>query len=117
LANHPKYMRALRRDIAAWDYLLSPNPFSTDVFRRAFRFGGEILETGYPRNDLLSAPDRDATRARARAALGIEEDVRAILYAPTWRDDAAFTLELDVAGLLDRLGEGHVLLLRAHQLV
>ena len=117
LANQPKYMRALRRDIAAWDYLISPNPFSTDVFRRAFRFGGEILETGYPRNDLLSSPDRDAIRDRVRAALGIDPGARAILYAPTWRDDASFSLELDVGALLEQLGDDHVLLLRAHQIV
>jgi CDP-glycerol glycerophosphotransferase len=117
LANQPKYLHELRRDVAAWDYLVSPNPFSTEVFRRAFRFEGAILETGYPRNDLLSSPDRDAIRNRVRAALGLEPGVRAMLYAPTWRDDAAFSLELDVAGLLDRLGDGHVLLLRAHQLV
>ena len=116
-ANPPKYMRNLRRDIAAWDYLVSPNPFSTEVFRRAFRFGGEILETGYPRNDVLNSPERDAIRDRVRAALGIEAGVRAILYAPTWRDDATFSLELDVAELLRRLGDGYVLLLRAHQLV
>jgi CDP-glycerol glycerophosphotransferase len=113
----PKYMRNLRRDIDAWDHLISPNPFSTDVFRRAFRFGGDILETGYPRNDLLSAPDRDSVRERVRAALGIEPGTRAVLYAPTWRDDESFSLELDIATLLDRLGDGHAVLLRAHQLV
>ena len=116
-ANPPKYMRALRRDIASWKYLISPNPFSTEVFRRAFRFDGEILETGYPRNDLLTSPDRDAIRERVRAALGIDANARAILYAPTWRDDDAFSLELDVGGLLDQLGDTHVLLLRAHQIV
>ena len=116
LANKPKYMRALRRDIAAWDYLVSPNPFSTEVFRRAFRFEGEILETGYPRNDLLSSPDRQAIRSRVRAALEIPDGFSTILYAPTWRDDAAFSLALDIDALLDRL-DGHVLLLRAHQLV
>jgi CDP-glycerol glycerophosphotransferase len=116
-ANQPKYMRNLRRDVAAWDRLISPNPFSTEIFRRAFGFEGEILETGYPRNDLLSSPDRDAIRDRVRAALGIEPGARAMLYAPTWRDDDAFSLELDIAALLDRLGDGHILLLRAHELV
>jgi CDP-glycerol glycerophosphotransferase len=113
----PKYMRNLRDDIAAWDHLISPNPFSTEIFRRAFRFEGPVLETGYPRNDLLSSPEGDAVRTRARAALGIGEDVRAVLYAPTWRDDDAFSLELDTNLLLDRLGDDHVLLLRAHELV
>jgi CDP-glycerol glycerophosphotransferase len=56
--------------------------------RSAFRgFEGEILETGYPRNDALNSPEREAIRARVRAALGIEDGQRAVLYAPTWRDN------------------------------
>jgi len=117
LANPPKYLRELRRDVASWDALISPNPFSSEIFRRAFGYPGWIVESGYPRNDLLSAPDRDSIRRRVRAALGIGEDVRAVLYAPTWRDDTAFSLELDLDGLLEALGDDHRVLLRAHQLV
>jgi CDP-glycerol glycerophosphotransferase len=76
-----------------------------------------VLETGYPRNDALLAPDRDAARARVRERLGVPEDAVAVLYAPTWRDDAAFSLELDLAALSRELGERFVVLLRAHHLV
>jgi CDP-glycerol glycerophosphotransferase len=108
-----------------WDYLISPNAFTSSVFHSAFRgFQGEILETGYPRNDVLNAPDRDAQRARVREALGIEEDRTVVLYAPTWRDNlvheqgpTGFTLALDVDEVARRLGEDHVLLLRLHFLV
>jgi CDP-glycerol glycerophosphotransferase len=107
----------LARDVARWDYLLSPNRFSTEVLRRAFRYAGEVLETGYPRNDLLLAPDRDAVRARVREALGIAGGVRAVLYAPTWRDGDPFELALDLDEVRHGLGEDHVILLRAHGLV
>src|SRR3712207_9388196 len=50
------------KDIARWDHLLSPNPPSTPLLRGAFRYGGPIHETGYPRNDALSAPDRSGER-------------------------------------------------------
>ena len=108
-----------------WDYLISPNAFTSGVMRSAFRgFEGEILETGYPRNDVLNAPERDAIRARVRAELGIEDGQRAVLYAPTWRDNlyheqgpGAFQLALDVDEMARRLGGDHVLMLRLHFLV
>ena len=112
------------RDVARWDLMLSPNHASTEPLRKAFRFSGPIHETGYPRNDILSAPDRDEVRARVRAELGIADGTTAVLYAPTWRDDLVydrgskgFELALDVAAFTERLGEDHVLLLRLHSII
>jgi CDP-glycerol glycerophosphotransferase len=48
------YFEHLRDDVSKWDLLLSQNPFSTPILRRAFRFEGEICEYGYPRNDVLA---------------------------------------------------------------
>src|SRR4051794_4798602 len=114
----------LSRDVAQWDVLVSPNRTSTPLLRGAFRFSGEVLESGYPRNDALSAPDRDAVRRRLRRALGIPDDKVAVLYAPTWRDDevlpeggAQFALALDLDAFARELGEDHVLLLRLHYLL
>jgi CDP-glycerol glycerophosphotransferase len=112
-----RYLRNLGRDVAGWDYLVSPNAFSSGVFRRAFRYTGPVLETGYPRNDVLSRPEAPAVRAAVRASLGLGERTRAVLYAPTWRDGAAFSSELDLARMADALGDEHVILLRAHSLV
>jgi CDP-glycerol glycerophosphotransferase len=116
-ADRERYFRWLRREVDAWDYLVSPNSFSTAVLRRAFRYEGPILETGYPRNDVLASPDRARVREEVRAELGIADGVRAVLYAPTWRDDRAFTSGVDLAALAERLGDGFVLLLRAHRAV
>ena len=116
VANRPRYLRDFSRDVARWDALISPNSFSTDVFKRAFRFDGQVLETGYPRNDLLVAAEREEIRRRVRQNLGIAESATAVLYAPTWRDSRDFDLTLDVEMLLGDLDE-HILLLRLHQLV
>ncbi|TDD95001.1 bifunctional glycosyltransferase/CDP-glycerol:glycerophosphate glycerophosphotransferase [Actinomadura rubrisoli] len=114
----------MEHEIPRWDVLLSPNPFTTEIMRRAFRFDGEILETGYPRNDVLSSPEFGAIGARIRARLGIAKDKKVILYAPTWRDDQhhapgrrGFSLQLDVETLRRSLGDDHVLLLRTHYLI
>ena len=107
-------------DVSRWDLLLSPNAASTPHLRRAFRWAGAVHETGYPRNDVLSAPDRDERRARIRAGLGIAEDVTAVLYTPTWRDDEVagdgpdFRLRLDLQAFHERFGDRAVLLLRLH---
>ena len=114
----------LDQDIARWDLLLSQNAVSTPLFRQAFGFRGPVHETGYPRNDVLSSPDRDRLRAEVRAALGIADGVTAVLYAPTWRDDAVFTegrpdhtFPLDLGDFAHGLGADHVLLLRVHSMV
>jgi CDP-glycerol glycerophosphotransferase len=114
----------LDADVARWGVLLSPNRVSTPLLRRAFRYDGEVLETGYPRNDVLVGPDRDAVRRRVRESLEIPDDVPAVLYAPTWRDDTVFpeggrdfALALDVDLFTRTLGDRAVLLLRLHYML
>ncbi|MEO3787764.1 bifunctional glycosyltransferase family 2 protein/CDP-glycerol:glycerophosphate glycerophosphotransferase [Actinocorallia sp. B10E7] len=118
------YLDHLERDVAKWDLMLSPNPFSTPILRRAFRFGGDILETGYPRNDLLHSPLASEHAARVRARLGIPGDKRVVLYAPTWRDDQfyaggryRFDQRLDLLRARKELGHDHVFLVRGHHLI
>ena len=115
----------LEQDIARWDLLLSPNPASTERMRRAFGYRGPIHETGLPRNDVLSSPQRDSVRAAVRADLGIGEHQTVVLYTPTWRDDLVFKktgprdfeFAIDLDEFTERLGTDHVLLLRLHNMV
>ncbi|WP_245974456.1 bifunctional glycosyltransferase/CDP-glycerol:glycerophosphate glycerophosphotransferase [Thermomonospora umbrina] len=114
----------MEHDVPQWDLLLTQNAFSTPLFRRAFRYDGEVLESGYPRNDLLLAPERHAVAADVRHRLGVPEGKRVVMYAPTWRDDfhlaigkRAFQLELDLEAMRAALGDDHVVLLRTHYLV
>ncbi len=115
------YLARQDEDTPRWDLLLSPNAFSTAIFRQAFAFGGEIAETGYPRNDILSSRQRAERAAQVRALLHIPAGQRVVLYVPTWRDDAfqqagryRFDLRLDLDAVSEALGEDHVILLRAH---
>ena len=105
-------------DIARWDALVSQSPAATRLLREAFGYSGPVLETGYPRNDVLRAPDAAARRSALREELGIADDVTAVLYAPTYRDDTVDEADspdgLDLERLVSRLGPGHTVLLRQH---
>ena len=80
------YLDNMKREAAAWDYLISPSPFCTEVLPRAFGYTGKVLETGYPRNDRLKTHNA-ADRARIRESLGVTDSkTLLVLYAPTWRD-------------------------------
>ncbi|WP_428952809.1 CDP-glycerol glycerophosphotransferase family protein [Streptomyces sp. cg35] len=115
------YLEDLDRERHQWSMLLSPNSFSTPILRRAFRYEGELVEAGYPRNDVLLSPDRAKRTARVRERLGLPEGKKVILYAPTWREDkqrhkGGFLLDLriDLEAAKRELGDDHVLLIRPH---
>jgi CDP-glycerol glycerophosphotransferase len=118
------YLQRVTDASAQWTLLTSPSPFATDALRSAFRYQGEVLEAGYPRNDVFFSPDRDAVAAAVRRRLGIAADKTVVLYAPTFRDDQslggssfAFTLPFDLDRLHERLGDDVVIVLRMHVLV
>ncbi|MDT0423210.1 bifunctional glycosyltransferase/CDP-glycerol:glycerophosphate glycerophosphotransferase [Streptomyces evansiae] len=120
-AFNPDYHEQLRAETKNWSLLVSANRFSTPILRRAMGFEGEILETGYPRNDHLHAPDKEKRAAEVRRALGLPEGRKVVLYAPTWRDNQAhrrgqfrLDLQLDLEDAERRLGRDHVVLVRRH---
>lgn len=97
-----------------WDYSLSSNSFSTAIWERVYPCNYVSLETGYPRNDVLVNAGAEEVRA-ARAALGLAEGTRALLYMPTHREYApGFAPRLDLARVSEQLGEDTVLLMRGH---
>lgn len=121
----PQYKDIVFRQTRAWDYLLSDNPFSTEKFQSCFLFEKEkILEYGYPANDPMYASDREEQAQKIKKKMGIPENKKVILYAPTWRDDNfyeagqyGFDLDLDVNRLKEEFGDEYVLLLRLHYFV
>ena len=91
-------------------------------FRSAFRYKGEVLKCGYPRNDILLRDD-PAESAAIRKRLGMDENTCLLLYAPTFRDvqQRAHQMQkanLDLLHVLDTLekttGEPWKCLVRAH---
>ena len=120
----PKYKQQVYKQSRAWDYLIAANAFSSDTFKRCFLFENIILNTGYPRNDILHSPDRDQIAAIIRNRLGIPKNKKTILYAPTWRDDKfydkgqyKFELYLNLDLMRQKLGAEYVLLIRTHYFI
>ncbi len=120
----PLYKAQFYKQSRVWDYLVAANHFSSEAFRSAFLFDKEMLEFGYPRNDILHSPDRDEIAARIKRKLKLPEGKKTILYAPTWRDDEyygrgeyKFALKLDLHLLKQKLGKDYVVLLRTHYFI
>lgn len=110
---------------AAWDHLVSPASYATPLLLREFfrpdaAAAVDVIESGYPRNDVMVTGD-DVTRLRVRELLGIAPEQRAVLYAPTFRDylssdgmTAASADFFDAVRAARLLGDGYVVLVRGH---
>ncbi|MEU7012348.1 CDP-glycerol glycerophosphotransferase family protein [Streptomyces sp. NPDC046385] len=116
-----KYLSKVAEETPSWSFLVSPNRFSTPIMKRAFQFDGEILESGYPRNDVLLSDKTEDLARTVREKIGLPEGKKVVLYAPTWRDDQfyqagnyKFDLRVDIEKAAERLGEDHILLVRKH---
>ncbi|MBO6108937.1 MAG: CDP-glycerol:glycerophosphate glycerophosphotransferase [Eubacterium sp.] len=122
----PLYKKNFWMQAKQWDYLIAPNKFSSDIFRHCFMYDGNMLDTGYPRNDILhlEAKESEALSSQIKAELGIPAGKKVILYAPTWRDDEklaageyAFSMQLDLDRMRERLSDEYVIVLRMHYLI
>jgi len=112
-----RHRRSLARQAARWDGFVSPSPFCSGIFRSAFSYDGPMLEIGYPRNDLLLSGRAPDVRTQTRRRLGIADDQRVVLYAPTWREYLGVRdskpLFLDPTRLVAEM-PGAVVLVRGH---
>ncbi|MGW9192419.1 bifunctional glycosyltransferase/CDP-glycerol:glycerophosphate glycerophosphotransferase [Micromonospora chersina] len=97
-----------------WDYSVSANSFSTQMWERAYPADYTTLEVGYPRNDRLALAT-DGECRQVRAALGIGPDEYVVLYAPTHREHLpGWRPPFDPDRMRDVLGPSGRLLMRSH---
>lgn len=110
-------------DVAKYDYMISPNAFTTEVFQTSFKINEErLIETGYPRNDILS----NATPCQIKQLkekYGIPAGKKVLLYAPTWRDNSyvasgyTFELLVNFYKWKEELGDEYVVIFKPHYLI
>lgn len=111
------------QDVARYNYMISPNTFSTHVFQSAFHIDPKkIIETGYPRNDFMNhVTDHDIAFIKERYHL--PQSKKIILYAPTWRDNSyvtsGYTFQLEAHFHLwkEVLGDDYLVLFKPHYLI
>ena len=112
------------KNAATWDYLISQNTFSTNIFRQAFAYYKKILEIGYPRNDILVKKNNPNDILELKKKLGLPLNKKIILYAPTWRDDEfydkgeyKFASKLDFDMAKKELSDEYIFIVKYHYLV
>lgn len=120
-----RYKKEFEQEAAKWDFLISPNAYSSEIFKRAFHFEGKLLEVGYPRNDIFYQENRHQRIIdRVYEQYRIPKTKKIILYAPTWRDNEfvnqgnySFSLPFSLDRFEEEFGGEYVLLLRMHYLI
>ena len=115
-------------ETSKFTYFLSPSAFASEKFISAWNMKAQgkediILEVGYPRNDFLTNY-KESDVERIKKDLGLPQDKKVILYAPTYRDNQyngksgyVFKNEIDFDLLKEKLGEEYIILFRAHYFV
>lgn len=110
-------------DVSKYNYMISPSAFTTEVFQSAFKIERQrLIETGYPRNDILSNYQNSDLGA-IKAKLNLPSNKKVILYAPTWRDNSfnlkgyTFKLKVDFKKWQKTLGKDYVVIFKPHYLI
>ncbi|WP_413286617.1 CDP-glycerol glycerophosphotransferase family protein [Bacillus mojavensis] len=114
----PELIRRNKR----WDFAVSPNSFTSSVYRSAFQFDKEIIKSGYPRNDIFYQTNKDNVIRNIKEELNIPVDKKVILYAPTWRDDdfhnkkqnEPYEFKFSLDHFVEQFSDEYVLLVRLH---
>lgn len=103
-------------------FLSSSKAFTKYAIKGAFGYEGKIAEVGLPRNDILLKVDGHVSIAsEVRRQLGIDNNTKILLFAPTWRNyETDEYEEIDVDRLLkackERFGGNWVFVFRGHNL-
>lgn len=112
-----RYKKEAIRDSNNINYVLSNSQYMTKIFRNSFWYEGDILEYGTPRNDIFF--DKTAilsAEKRVRDSFGLSEDLKIVLYAPTFRNkNSLLFYDIDLSGVKENLpGDNWIFLIRLH---
>ena len=119
-----EYKRIFKKNTETWDYLISQSDYTTETFRSCFDFKNQILNIGFPRNDILFKKNNKKSINSIKNSYNIPLNKKVILYAPTWRDDEfyangvyKFSSQIDFDLMEKELFDTHVLIVKLHYLV
>lgn len=115
---NPNYIEDSKENSRITDLFISSNTLQTAEYLSSFWCKCEIMECGYPRNDIyFNSTINDINLAKKR--MGIPVECHLALYAPTFRDDKSIDCySLDTNLLLKTLNEKYtgkwIILIRFH---
>lgn len=122
-----KYLEMAAEDTQRIDLMLSGAEFRTRAIRSGYRYEGEILEYGMPRNDIFYDIEKiKLIRQKVFHYLNDQKeqklplDVKLLLYAPTFRkngrrDVYGFDVDSIVGAFEQRFGGTWFILVSSHQ--
>lgn len=108
-------------DLDGCDLMVAGSDYGVKKARQGLRYNGEVIVEGMPRNDKLVNIDKYSEEAaEVRRQLGIDNNVKILLYAPTYRDEkgsqqCAIDIPSSIADL-EANGEKWICLVRSHSL-
>lgn len=118
------YKKNFITTVQLWDYLISQNKYSSHIFKQAFQFNKDILEIGYPRNDILMKMNNDHIIHEIKKNLNLPKEKKVILYAPTWRDNQfdtrgkyRFEIPFDLRVLKEKLENNYIIIIKLHYMI
>lgn len=117
------YVKAAKHDGKITDLMISNGKYRTDRYHNYFWYSGDVLECGFPRNDILINTTKEV-KEKVYKALGIDLNKKVILYAPTFRlntvnpEDPIAPFRFDYEScrkqIQKKFGEEYVFLVRMH---
>lgn len=125
---NPAQLDMMRYDSNMTDVVISNSQVFTDTYRNGFHYIGEILDVGFPRNDLFfrSVQELHPIKRKILEYISPEnsmaEDVNILVYAPTFRSTFkpwVYNLDYEacISTLQNRFGGKWICLVRLHPIV
>lgn len=121
--NMSKYQKLINRQYGQTEvdlFLSSCNAFTQNTLKGAFGYQGKVLDCGLPRNDiLLHNKNVSLIKKQICYRYNIPENMKIVLYAPTWRDyqlnkDDEINCDILLYELKKKFGGEWVILSRGH---
>ena len=103
------------------DVCLAASEFNVGFYRTAYHYKGEVMRSGFPRNDIFFK-ENEETALKIYRTYNIDPNKKIVLYAPTFRgwksvksfDQYDMDIDKVMGALKERFGDEYVLLGRYH---
>ena len=117
-ALYPSYIKGAKNDSRMANLFVTGNEWMVEIYRRAYWYEGEVFRSGYPRRDILYRISSEE-KGRIKKSLGINQEEKVVLYAPTFREKTdlrVFMINWDLllSALKDRFGGNWRGMIRLH---